>query len=251
MRYIAFALLIITFLLMLNIETAYSQVKVTLPKIEIGEKGNGEANLSTGIQILILLTALSLAPAFLLMLTSFTRVIVVLSFIRSALSIQQTPPNQVLIGIALFLTFFIMAPTWKDVNNNAVSPYMAGKMGYKEAIDKGSKPIRDFMFRQTKEKDLALMIQMAKISKPNNKNDIPTYVLIPAFIVSELNTAFKMGFMLFIPFIVVDMVISSILMSMGMMMLPPMMISLPFKILLFVLADGWHLIIRSLITGFN
>ncbi len=251
MRYIATMLLTLIFVMTINVETAHSQVKVTLPRIEIGEKGKGEADLSTGIQILVLLTALSLAPAFLLMLTSFTRVIVVLSFVRSALSIQQSPPNQVLIGIALFLTFFIMAPTWNTVKSDAINPYMSGKIGYKEAIDKGSIPIRDFMFKQTKEKDLALMVQMAKVGKPRNHNDIPTHVLIPAFIVSELNTAFKMGFMLFIPFIVIDMVIASILMSMGMMMLPPMMISLPFKILLFVLADGWHLIVRSLITGFN
>jgi len=251
MRYVTILLLAIIFIMIMDVGTANSQVKVTLPKIEIGDKGNGEANLSTGIQILLLLTALSLAPAFLLMLTSFTRVIVVLSFIRSALSIQQTPPNQVLIGIALFLTFFIMAPTWNNINSNALSPYMSGKISYKEAIDRGSVPIRDFMFRQTKEKDLALMIQMSKSVKPKNRNDIPTHVLVPAFIVSELNTAFKMGFMLFIPFIVIDMVIASILMSMGMMMLPPMMISLPFKILLFVLADGWHLIVRSLVMGFN
>jgi len=144
-----------------------------------------------------------------------------------------------------------MAPTFQTINSNAIGPYMAGKITYKDAINKGSIPIREFMFRQTKEKDLALMVQMSKMSKPRNQNDIPTHVLIPAFIISELNTAFKIGFMIFIPFIVIDMVISSILMSMGMMMLPPVMISLPFKILLFVLADGWHLVVKSLVMGFH
>jgi len=250
MRLVSIIFLILLFALIIS-ESAYSQVKITLPRIEIGDKNAGEANLSTGIQVLLLLTALSLAPAFLLMMTSFTRIVVVLSLIRSALSIQQTPPNQVLIGMALFLTFFVMAPTFKTVNSDAINPYMAGKITYKDAINKGSIPIREFMYKQTKEKDLALMVQMARMSKPRNENDIPTHVLIPAFIISELNTAFKIGFMIFIPFIVIDMVISSILMSMGMMMLPPVMISLPFKILLFVLADGWHLIVKSLVTGFH
>lgn len=250
MRIISVIILILLLVIIIS-ESAYSQVKITLPRIEIGDKNAGEANLSTGIQILLLLSALSLAPAFLLMMTSFTRIVVVLSLIRSALAIQQTPPNQVLIGMALFLTFFIMAPTFQTINNNAIGPYMAGKITYKDAINKGSIPIREFMFRQTKEKDLALMVQMSKMSKPRNQNDIPTHVLIPAFIISELNTAFKIGFMIFIPFIVIDMVISSILMSMGMMMLPPVMISLPFKILLFVLADGWHLVVKSLVMGFH
>ncbi len=243
--------IVIVLMILITSEKVGAQVRVSLPRIEIGNKGTGESDLSTGIQILLLLTALSLAPAFLLMLTSFTRIVVVLSFIRSALSIQQTPPNQVIIGLALFLTFFVMAPTWKTVNSEAISPYMAGKISYKTAIDKGSKPIRDFMFRQTRERDLSLMVQMAKMNKPRNENDVPTHVLIPAFIVSELNTAFRMGFMLFVPFIVIDMVIASILMSMGMMMLPPVMISLPFKVLLFVLSDGWHLVVKSLITGFR
>ena len=250
MKSISIIILIFLFALIIS-ESAYSQVKITLPKIEVGGKNAGEADLSTGIQILLLLTALSLAPAFLLMMTSFTRIIVVLSLIRSALSIQQTPPNQVLIGMALFLTFFVMAPTFQTINSNAINPYMAGKITYKDAIDKGSIPIREFMFKQTKEKDLALMVQMARMSKPGNEKDIPTHVLIPAFINSELNTAFKIGFMIFIPFIVIDMVISSILMAMGMMMLPPVMISLPFKILLFVLADGWQLIVKSLVAGFH
>jgi len=246
---IIFSFVLIIFLLYNG--QAYSQVKITLPKIEIGNKSTGDKELSTGIQLLLLLTAISMAPAFLLLLTSFTRIVIVLSFVRTALSINQTPPNQVIIVLALFLTFFIMAPTWHQVSDVAVKPYMSGEISYKLALDKGLKPIRDFMFRQTDEKDLALMIQIAKISRPKNETEVPTYVLIPAFIIGEMSTAFKMGFMLFIPFIVIDMVISSILLSMGMMMLPPVMISLPFKILLFVMADGWRMVVKSLVIGFN
>jgi len=259
---------LILFFFLVNVQSTYSQVRISLPRIEIGDLGSpsarrGEgkdanesgwtedADLSTGIQVLLLLTALSLAPAFLLLLTSFTRIVIVLSLVRTAIAIHQTPPNQVIIGISLFLTFFVMAPTWQQVNSEAIQPYMAREIHYKVAIEKASKPIRDFMFRQTEEKDLALMVQMAKMAKPENETDVPTHVLIPAFIISELSAAFRMGFMLFIPFIVIDMVIASILMSMGMMMLPPVMISLPFKILLFVMADGWHLIVKSLVTGFN
>ena len=201
--------------------------------------------------MLFLLTALSLAPAFLLLMTSFTRIVIVLSLVRTAIAMHQTPPTQVVIGIALFLTLFVMTPTWQAVNSQAIEPYMAGEMNYQVAIQKGVDPIRDFMFKQVREKDLMLMIQMARMEKPNNEADVPTHVLIPAFIVSELNTAFRMGFMLFLPFIVVDMVIASILMSMGMMMLPPVMISLPFKILLFVMADGWSLVVKSLVVSFN
>ncbi len=230
---------------------AYSQISISLPRIEIGDKASGDADLSTAIQILFLLTALSLAPAFLLLLTSFTRIVIVLSLVRMALAIHQTPPNQVIVGMALFLTFFVMAPTWQKVTDEAVQPYMAGEIQYKVALERGLEPIRDFMFRQTAEKELALMVRIAKMDKPKNEADIPTHVLIPAFIISELNIAFRMGFLLFVPFIVIDMVIASILMSLGMMMLPPVMISLPFKILLFVMADGWHMVVRSLVTGFN
>jgi flagellar biosynthetic protein FliP len=228
-----------------------AQVKLPLPKIQIGDKDAGDTDLSTAIQVIFLLTALSLAPAFLLLVTSFTRIVIVLSLVRTAMAIHQTPPNQVIIGIALFLTFFVMAPTWEQVNSDAIQPYMEGKIQYKAAIENGLEPIRDFMFKQTREKDLALMIRMSGMNKPRNESEVPTHVLIPAFIISELGTAFRMGFMLFIPFIVVDMVIASILMSMGMMMLPPVMVSLPFKILLFVMADGWHLIVKSLVTGFR
>ena len=237
--------------LLISVQQAHSQVSISLPRIEVGDKGTGDVNLSTGIQVLFLLTALSLAPAVLLLMTSFTRIVIVLSLVRTAIAMHQTPPTQVVIGIALFLTLFVMTPTWQAVNSQAIEPYMAGDMNYQVAIQKGIGPIRDFMFKQVREKDLMLMIQMARMEKPNNEADVPTHVLIPAFIVSELNTAFRMGFMLFLPFIVVDMVIASILMAMGMMMLPPVMISLPFKILLFVMADGWSLVVKSLVVSFN
>ena len=257
MKKAKYAPLALFFVLLVNVQPAYSQVRISLPQIEIGGENTSEGSgtqdidLSSGIKLLLLFTALSLAPAFLLMATGFTRIVIVLSIVRTAIAMHQTPPNQVIIGIALFLTFFVMAPTWQQVNSDAIQPYMAGEIHYKIAIENGAKPIRDFMFRQTEEKDLALMVRLAKLDKPKNKTDVPTYTLIPAFVISELTTAFRMGFMLFIPFIVIDMVIASILMSMGMMMLPPVMISLPFKILLFVMADGWHLVVKSLVTGFN
>ena len=250
-RGLNYLLPILLFIFPMSVHSAYAQVSISLPRIEIGNKDADDTDLSTGIKIFLLLTALSLAPAFILLMTSFTRIVIVLSLVRTALSIHQTPPNQVIIGMALFLTFFVMAPTWQQVNSEAIQPYMTGKINYEVAIEKGLKPIRDFMFRQTDEKELALMIQIARMDRPKSEVDIPTHVLIPAFIISELNIAFRMGFMLFIPFIVIDMVVASILMSLGMMMLPPVMISLPFKILLFVMADGWHLVVKSLVAGFN
>ncbi|MCO1601300.1 flagellar type III secretion system pore protein FliP [Desulfosporosinus nitroreducens] len=205
----------------------------------------------TSLQILMLLTVLSLAPAILMMMTSFTRIIIVLSFVRNALGTQQLPPNQVLVGISLFLTFFIMAPTWNEINTNAIQPYMQNQITQTEAIDRAEEPLRIFMFRQTREKDLELFVGLSKMEQPKTYRDVPTYVLIPAFVISELKTAFQMGFAIFIPFIVIDMIVSSTLMSIGMMMLPPMMISLPFKLLLFVLVDGWHLVVESLVTSFQ
>jgi len=224
-----------------------------LPDINLSVEGSpdGPENVSQTLQLLALLTVLSLAPAILILLTSFTRIIVVLSFLRSALATQQMPPNQVLIGLALFLTFFVMAPTWKDVNANALQPYMRGEMKYEEAFERAMSPVRSFMFKQTREKDLALFVELSDIKRPQTYRDIPNYVLIPSFTISELKTAFQIGFMLFVPFLVIDMIVSSALMSMGMLMLPPMMISLPFKILLFVLVDGWNLVIQSLILSFR
>lgn len=225
---------------------------IQLPNINLSIGGEGDnQDLSSIIQLVILLTVLTLAPAIVIMLTSFTRIVVVLSFIRTSLATQQMPPNQVLIGLALFLTFFIMAPTLQQVNTNALQPYMAGEIEQTEAFEKGMDPMRTFMFKQTREKDLALFVKMANIERPNNFSDIPNYVLIPSFIISELKTAFQIGFIIFVPFLVIDMVVASALMSMGMMMLPPMMISLPFKILLFVLVDGWNLVIQSLLLSFR
>lgn len=225
---------------------------IPLPSIKLGVEGAQKPqDVAVSLQILFLMTILSLAPAILIMMTSFTRIIVVLSFVRSALSTQQMPPNQVLIGLALFLTFFIMAPTWAKVNQDAIQPFMEGKMSQEQAFNKGMEPMRNFMFKQTREKDLALFVNLAQIQRPKTYEDIPNYVLIPAFTISELKTAFQIGFIVFIPFIVIDMIVSSALMSMGMMMLPPMMISLPFKILLFVMVDGWYLVVRSLVMSFQ
>jgi len=206
--------------------------------------------LSPSLQLLLLLTLLSFVPAILVLMTSFTRIIIVLSFVRNALGTQQLPPNQVIIGLSLMLTFFVMAPTWKEVNANAIQPFLSQQINQEEALEKAEAPLRTFMFKQTREKDLQLFVGLSKIERPQTYRDIPTYVLVPAFVLSELKTAFQMGFAIFIPFMIIDMIVASALMSMGMMMLPPMMISLPFKILLFVLVDGWHLLIQSLVTSF-
>lgn len=202
------------------------------------------------IRLLIMLTILTLAPSILIMLTSFTRIVIVLSFIRNALGMQQTPPNQVIIGLALFLTFFVMAPVGSEINSSAIQPYVNEEITFDEALDRAMEPVREFMFKQTRDKDLALFINISQ-TKADNLTQIPNHVLIPAFIISELKTAFQIGFVIYIPFLVIDMVVSSTLMSMGMMMLPPVIISLPFKILLFILVDGWNLIVKSLIMGFN
>ena len=183
------------------------------------------------------------------MMTSFTRIIVVFHFLRQALGTQQMPPNQLLLGLALFLTMFIMAPVWTDVNENALQPYLNKEMNYKDALEKGMEPLRNFMFAQTREKDLALFLKISKAPKPANIREVPNKVLIPSFIISELRKGFQIGFILYIPLLVLDLVVASVLMSMGMMMLPPVMISLPFKILLFVLVDGWNLVIGSLMAG--
>lgn len=225
-----------------------------LPEVNLqigGDETAGAGGLGSVLQLVILLTVLTLAPAILIMLTSFTRIIVVLAFVRSSLATQQMPPNQILIGLALFLTFFVMAPTLQTVNNNALQPYLREEINQDEAYTRGMAPLREFMFQQTREKDLALFVKMSGMERPRNFGDIPNYVLIPSFVISELKTAFQIGFIIFIPFLVIDMVVASALMSMGMMMLPPMMISLPFKILLFILVDGWDLVIQSLVLSFR
>jgi len=223
-----------------------------IPKIGLDiDTADNPEEVALSMQILFLLTILSLAPSILIMLTCFTRIIIVLSFTRNALGTQQMPPNQVLIGLALFLTFFIMSPVITEINETAFRPYTNGEITQEAAIEKAMVPVRNFMFKYTREKDLALFIKLGEVKQPLTKDEIPTSALIPAFIISELKTAFEIGFFLYIPFLMIDMVVSSTLMSMGMMMLPPIMISLPFKILLFVMVDGWNLIVRSLILGFR
>jgi len=203
------------------------------------------------LRILIGLAVLSLAPALLITLTSFTRIVIVLSFLRSALGTQQTPPNAVLVSFALFLTFFIMHPVLKQANDQGLRPYLQGEIGHETALAAIGKPVREFMFRQTREKDLALFIEIARLPRPANAQEVPFYVIMPSFVVSELKSAFQIGFVLFVPFLVIDMVVASTLMSMGMLMVPPVMISLPVKILLFVMVDGWHLITRSVVLSFS
>lgn len=219
--------------------------------VNLAPGNGGDGQIATGLQLLALMTLLTVAPALVIMLTSFTRIIIVLGFVRRALSTQEVPPTQVLIGLALFLTFFVMAPTWNVVQRDALQPYLAGKIGIQDAYSKAEAPVREFLFQNTRKADLALFINISKTPKPQGKADVPTSVLVPAFIVSELQTAFLIGFIIYIPFLIIDMVISSVLLSMGMMMLPPVIVSLPFKIILFVLVDGWALIIGSLIRSFH
>lgn len=211
---------------------------------------NSPENVSTSVKLLLLLTVLSLAPSILILMTCFTRIVVVLSFVRTALATQQMPPNQVIVGLSLFLTFFIMAPTFQQVNKDALTPLFNEKITLEQAYDKASVPFKEFMSAHTRQKDLQLFLDYAKVDKPKTVQDIPLTALVPAYAISELKTAFQIGFMIFIPFLVIDMVVASILMSMGMMMLPPVMISLPFKILLFVMVDGWYLVVKSLLESF-
>ena len=223
-----------------------------LPALQVGvQAAKSPQDVALTLQIVALMTVLSMAPAIILMLTSFTRILVVLGFIRNAMGLQQMPPNQVLVTLALFLTFFTMTPVWDQIYGKGLVPYMNGQIPAAQAWDRSIKPLRAFMFRQTREKELSLMVRLAKMPQPKNQDGIPTRVLMPAFMLSELKTAFQMGVVLFIPFIVIDMIVSSVLMSMGMIMLPPMMISLPFKVLLFVMADGWNLVIASLVSSFR
>ncbi|UVI32510.1 flagellar type III secretion system pore protein FliP [Paenibacillus spongiae] len=222
-----------------------------LPNVSVSIGGEGEQPGTSALSLLLIITVLSVAPAILVLMTSFTRIAIVLGFVRTSLGTNQMPPNQVLIGLAMFLTFFIMAPTFGQVNEVALQPYLKGEITQTEALDKAADPMKKFMFNQTREKDLLLFMNYTKTEKPRTYEDIPLTVLVPAFALSELRTAFQMGFLIFIPFLIIDMVVSSTLMAMGMMMLPPVMISLPFKILLFVMVDGWYLIVKSLLLSFN
>jgi flagellar biosynthetic protein FliP len=224
---------------------------VTTPNVGLGQTASTQpTGAATGVQLLVLLTVLSLAPALLIMVTSFTRIIIVLSLVRNAVGVPQLPPNQVLLGIAFLLTVFVMAPVWTTVNHDALQPYLKGDMSQTDALKQAEAPVRKFMLAQTRQQDLELFVSMSQDTRPASVDDVPTYVIIPGFILSELKTAFQMGFIIFVPFLIIDIVVSSALLSMGMMMLPPVVVSLPFKILLFVLVDGWSLIIGSLVTSF-
>lgn len=226
---------------------------VTIPKITLGiDEATEPQDAVNTIQVILLLTVLTLAPSILILMTSFTRIIIVLSFLRSALGTNQMPPNQVLIGLALFLTFFIMSPTFSRVNNEALQPYLANQISQQEALDNAIFPIKEFMLSQLRgESDLALFVELAELKEvPEDLSELPLTVIIPSFIISELKIAFQMGFVIYIPFLIIDMIVSSTLMSMGMMMLPPSLISMPFKLLLFILVDGWNLVVKTVVTGF-
>jgi flagellar biosynthetic protein FliP len=225
---------------------------VTTPYFSLGlTPGEEPARSTVVLQIFLLMTVLSLAPAILIMVTSFSRIVIVLSLLRRALGTNSLPSNQVVIGLALFLTIFIMAPVWQKINADALQPYLDKKISNQQAFDGAVAPLREFMFKQTREKDLALFVDIAKLKRPENANDIPTAVLIPSFIISEVKTAFEIGLLLYVPFLIIDMVVAAVLLSMGMMMLPPIMVSLPFKLLLFVVADGWYLLVGSLVKSFR
>jgi flagellar biosynthetic protein FliP len=223
-----------------------------VPQIHLDVDDSGDpSSLPLTLKIVLLLTVLSLAPALAVLMTSFTRIVVVLSFLKHAMGVQTTPPSQVLVGLALFLSAFVMAPVAKQVNETALQPLLAHEISDTEAWQRAAQPVRAFMLHQTRVKDLEMFASLAGVKNAPNVDAVPLYAVVPAFVVSELTTAFQIGFMLFIPFLVIDMVVASVLMSMGMMMLPPVMISMPFKILLFVLVDGWHLVVQSLVTSFN
>lgn len=246
---IVFLILVILLVILLPTPAMAQEGLIPNINLEIGAEDEVD-NLVPSLQLLLLLTILSLAPAILIMVTSFTRIVIVLSMIRNALATRTMPPNQVLIGMAIFLTIFIMAPVWQGVIDDAVTPYINEEIGTEQMIENGLEPIRGFMFEHVRERDLSLFYNMTDMERPQNQDDVPVYLLIPAFILSELKVAFQIGFIIYIPFVMIDMVVASILMSMGMLMLPPVMISLPFKIMLFVLVDGWYLIIESLIRTF-
>lgn len=226
--------------------------QVTLPSVNLGFKTTDNPNeVVNAVKLILIMTVLTLAPAILIMMTGFTRILIVLSFLRQAMGVQQMPPNQLLIGLALFLTFFVMQPAFNEMNTNGIQPYLAGKISQDAAIENTLAPLRRFMFSQTRDADLALFVKLSKVEAPKTRADVPTMVLVPSFIVSELKTAFQIGFIIFLPFLVIDIVAASVLMAMGMMMLPPVVISLPFKIMLFVLVDGWGLLVGSMVKSFG
>ncbi len=229
-----------------------TEAGLPLPRVSLEPADSSSpGDVALGLQLVFLLTILTLAPAILVLTTGFTRIVVVLSLLRNAMSVPQLPPNQVLIGLSLFLTFFVMAPVWSQVNDEALTPFLEGSIDQQQALDRGLEPVREFMFSQTRENDLALFVSMAELPQPKNRDEVPTHVLVPAFVISELKTAFQMGLFIFIPFLILDLVVASTLISMGIFFLPPVVVSLPFKVLLFVLVDGWHLVTRSLLTSFG
>ena len=247
---IAGIILVLTFISGIVVP-AYSQsVPIPSIRVAIGESEEPD-DLAVTLKILFLITILSIAPTILIMLTSFTRMVVVFSFLRHAMGTQQMPPNQVIVSLALFLTFFVMTPVWKDINQSALQPFLAKELSYEAALDRAGEPLKEFMLKQTREKDLALLMKVAQTHKPQSVADVELLTLIPAFVMSELRMAFQIGFLVYVPFLILDMVVACVLLSMGMMMLPPIMISLPFKLLLFVLVDGWYLIVGSLIRSFG
>lgn len=227
--------------------SAQALPKLTLSVADTTKPGD----VAVALQVLFLVTILALAPSILIMVTSFVRIVIVMSFLRRALGTQTMPPDQIMVGLSLFLTLFIMMPVFTEINDRAIQPYLAQEIQFNEALGRAGKPVRNFMLRQVNEKDVALFVRISKMQSPRNIDDLPYEVIIPAFITSELKTGFIIGFILFIPFLVIDMIVASVLLSMGMMMLPPVMISMPFKIVLFVLVDGWHLIIRQMVTSFR
>ena len=228
-----------------------SHAALSLPNINISmQNATTPQEFTQGVQVLIMLTILTLAPSIIIMTTAFIRIVIVLSLTRQAIGTASLPPNQVIVGLALILTFFVMSPTLSKINETAYQPYMKNLITQQQALDNSLVPIRDFMFKQTHESELALFVKLAKIEKPKTKNDVPTYVLIPSFVLSELKTAFKIGFVIFLPFLVIDLVVASVLVSMGMMFLPPTTVAMPFKLIMFVMVDGWFLITKSLIEGF-
>lgn len=231
---------------------AWAQQALQLPSINLGmEEATSPEQVTTGLQIIILLTVLTLAPSILILTTSFTRIAVVLSLLRNAMGTQQMPPAQIIAALSLFLTLFIMAPVFNQVDKNALTPFMEGEISQETFFTEAMKPMRAFMLKHTRQKDLGLFIKIAGEERPNNPEDVPLTSLIPAFVISELTTAFQIGFLLYVPFLVIDMVIASVLLSMGMMMLPPVMVSLPFKLMLFVLVDGWYLVVGSMVQSYS
>lgn len=227
----------------------YAQV---LPKVTVGlDRATSPKDVSSTLQILLILTVLAIAPSILIMMTCFTRISIVLSFVRKALGTQPAPGNQILAGLSLFLTFFIMSPVFKQINDQSFQPYLKGEIGHEQFYKTGIQPLRDFMIKQTREKDLALMLNTSRLPKPEKADDIPIQVLVSAYALSEIRLAFEMGFLIYLPFLMIDMIVASLLMSMGMMMLPPAMISAPLKILLFILVDGWYLVIQTLVKSIN